>query len=191
VLARGSTARQTIDLRANYGAFLFPKIGRGGTAALSAGVVVRARRVLNADIAMAGGVHPVGTTLRGGVTAASATTVNVDSASGGAALNVASVAGFAAGDLICIQDSGGGVTRLEWHIVSKTAAGILTLDRNLQFTHTAVQADTVRNQSDVFAPVWVPGGSLIEVVFDYGSQTTGDSITIHCPAQQYVNEQIV
>lgn len=196
VLARGSTARGTINLGGGgtsmkFGAYLFIKMGRGGTTALSAGMDILVRRVLNNDTAAAGGVHPAAMpALLSSTAAAAGTTVNVDSAAGQAALNVASITGFAAGDIICIQDSGGGVTRLEWHRVSKTATGILTLDRNLQFAHTAAQADTVRNKSDVFGPIWVPGGSLYEVIFDYGSQSTGDSATLQCLAQSYDSESV-
>lgn len=190
VLIRGSTVRGTLDLRTKFGAMLFCKVGRGGTTALTNGVDLLIRRVLNNDAAIAGGVHPVHVALASSTTAASSTTVSSDSNSGQAALNVTSIAGFVAGDLICIQDSGGGVTRLEWQRVSKTATGVLTLDRNLQFTHTAAQADTVRNKSDVFNPIWVPGGSLVEVIFDYGDDSAGDSATVQALAQTDDSELI-
>ena len=196
VLARGSTVSGTLDLRSKLGAWLYAKIGRGGTTALSGGTTpgidVLIRRVVNNNTATAGGVHPVGMpALLSSTAAASSTTcATSDSNSGQAALNVALITGFAAGDIICIQDSGGGVTRLEWHRVSKTAAGILTLDRNLQFTHTSAGADTVRNKADVFAPIWVPPGSLYEVCFDYGDDTAGDSATVQCLAQTLDSEQI-
>ncbi len=195
VLARGSTVRGTIDLRTKFGAYVFAKIGRGGTTALSGGttpgVDVLMRRVLNNDVAVAGGVHPAGIpAYLSSIVAASSTTVNVNSNSGQAVLNVASVTGFAAGDLICIQDSGGGVTRLEWHRVSKVSGSTLVLDRNLQFSHTAAQADTVRNKADVFAPAWLPGGSLWEVIFDYGDDSAGESVTVQALAQSYDSETV-
>lgn len=183
VLARGSTTRGTLDLRSKHGAYILAKVGRGGTTALTNGVNFICRRVLNNDTAAAGGVHPVMFDFLGSSAAANSTTVNSDSNSGQAALNVASITGFAAGDTICIQDAGGGVTRLEWHRVAKTATGILTLDRNLQYTHTAAQADTVRNKADVFAPFWIDGGSLYECIFDYGDDSAGDSATVACHAQ--------
>ena len=183
VLARGSTTRGTSDLRGKHGAWLFVRLGRGGTTALSggttAGVSVLIRRTLNND----GIIHPTGIELLGSTAAASSTTVNVDSNSGQAALNVASITGFAAGDLICIQDSGGGVTRLEWARVAKTATGVLTLDANLKISHTAAQADTVRNKADVFAPIWLDGGATWEVVIDYGDDTAGESVTVEVKAQ--------
>lgn len=195
VLARGSTTRGTLDLRAKFGAFLFIKIGRGGTTALTNGVDVLIRRVLNNDGASAGAAHPAGMpALLSSTTAASSTTVDADSNSGQATLNVASTTGFAAGDIVCIQDSGAGVTRLEWQRVSKVtnpgASGELVFDRDMTFTHTGAQADTVRNKSDVFTPIWMPGGSLWSVVFDYGDDSAGESVTVQALAQTLDSESI-
>lgn len=186
VLARGSTARGTIDLRGKHGAWVFAKLGRGGTTALTNGVNFLARRVLNNDVAMAGGAHPYQFDLLSQTAAASATTVGADSAAAQNELKLASVAGLAVGELLCVQDSGGGVTRLEWVRVSKltVASGTgVTLDRPLQFTHTLAQADTVRSKADVFAPFWIDGGSLWECIFDYGDDAAGESVTVHCAAQ--------
>lgn len=191
VLARGSTVRGTLDIRSKFGAYLFLKLGRGGTTALTNGVDVMARRLVGNAAATVGYENPAGTpALLSQNAAASGTTVSTDSNSGQAALNVASITGFAAGDIIAIQDSGGGVTRLEYHRVSKTATGILTLDRNLVFTHTAAQADTVRNKADVWAPLWLPGGALWEVIFDYGDDAAGESVTVQALAQTYDSETI-
>lgn len=182
VMALGSNpVLGTLDLRNKYGAYLFIKIGRGGTTALTNGIDVFVRRVINTT----GGVHPSGRKLTGQYFAASSTTVSSDSNSGQNSLIVLSTTGFVAGDIICIQDFDGGFTRLEWHRVSKSSAGLLTLDRPLQFTHTAVQADTVRNKADVMSPIWLEGGSLYEVIFDYGDDSTGEPVTIQAIAQTY------
>jgi hypothetical protein len=194
VLARGSTARGTLDLRSKYGAYLFVKIGRGGTTGLTNGVDVRINRVLNNDTATPGGVHPGGIPLLSSIAAAASTTIgNADANSGQAVVTVASTTSFAAGDLICIQDADAGVTRLEFQRVSKVAGGAngtLTLDRNLQYTHTSLVADTVRNKADVFAPIWLAGGSLWEVIFDYGDDAAGDSVTVQAKAQTYDSDSI-
>lgn len=193
VLARGSTTRGTLDLRAKFGAMLFIAIGRGGTTGLTNGVDVLIRRVLNND--GAGGVHPAAIPpLLSSIAAGISSTVNVDSNSGQAELKVASIASIAVGDILCIQDSGGGVTRLEWARVSKLTVGSgtgVTLDRNLSYSHTSAQADTVRNKSDVFAPIWMEGGSLYEVIFDYGDDAAGDSVTVRAKAQTYDSDGIV
>lgn len=184
VLARGATVRGTLDLRTKNGARIFCRIGRGGTAALTNGVDVLIRALLANGVA--GGEHPASLApLLSGTVAASSTTVNADSAATQPALNVASVSGFAAGDIVCVQDAGAGVTRLEFHRVSKTAAGVLTLDRHLGFTHTAAQGDTVRSKADVFPPLWLNGGTLYEVVFDYGDDVAGDAVTVEARAQTY------
>lgn len=195
VLAKGATSRGTLDLRAKFGAYLMVKMGRGGTTALTNVPHVLIRRVINNDTAAAGGVHPFFLDLpASATTAANSTTIgNADANIGQAVVTVASTTGFVAGQLICIQDAGGGVTRLEWQRVSKVtggANGTLTLDRNLQYTHTSVGVDTVRNQADVFAPVWLAGGSLWEVIFDYGAEAAAESITVSALAQTYDSDTI-
>lgn len=192
-LALGATARGTLDLRSVFGAYLFVKLGRGGTTALTNSLTVRLSRVLNNDTAAAGSVHPVGAPLLASQTVAAAATTcaTSDSNAGQPALNVASVTGFAAGDTISIADAGGTTfTRWEFQRVSKTAAGVLTLDRNLAFTHTAAGADLVRNKADVFAPIWCAGGSLWECIFDYGNGGTGDTAQVQCMAQVYSSETV-
>lgn len=197
VLARGSRARGTLDLRTKYGAWLFVKIGRGGTTALTNGVDVLVRRVLNNDVAAAGARHPGGIqlTMSAPTTACNGnTTVAGTSAAGQNEVITASVANFAAGDLICVQDAGGGVTRLEWARVSKTtiSAGTgLTLDAPLHFAHTLAQGDTVRNKADALSPVWMDGGALWEVCFDYGDDAAGDSATVQALAQTMDSQTIV
>jgi hypothetical protein len=185
-LARGSTARGTLDLLTKLGAYLFVRIGRGGTTGLTNGCDVLIRRVLEgaSNVAHPGALVP----LLSSTTAASSTTCATSNSNAAQpALNVALITGFAAGDFILI---GGGTAREEWARVSKTATGILTLDRDLTFTHTTAQADTVRNKADVFAPVWIIGGAVYEVVFDYGDDTAGESLTVECKAQVYASDLI-
>ena len=66
----------------------------------------------------------------------------------------------------------------------------MTLDANLAFTHTAAGADTVRNLSDIFSPIIVPGGALYEVVIDYGAAATGDTATVACYCEYYTGDNI-
>jgi hypothetical protein len=61
----------------------------------------------------------------------------------------------------------------------------VTLDRPLAFTHTAVQADTVRNKADLWNEIWLAGGSLYAVIFDYGDDAAGESVTISAIARTY------
>lgn len=183
VVAVGATARGTLDLRVKFGAWVQIALGRGGTTAITNALNIRCRRIDN------GGASPVGLQtaplppLASSLTAANSTTVASDSASGQAVLHLTSGTGFAAGQIICVQDSGGGITRLEFATISKVATNDLTLDAPLRYLHTAVQADTVRNQADLFAPIWLEGGALWEVVFDYGAEASAQSVTILCVAQ--------
>jgi hypothetical protein len=190
VIAKGALARGTLDLTSEFGAWLMIAVGKGGTATFTAGAAV----AIVPSIAQAGPsthIHANSNlsrnqnlaTVNGNTTCATS-----DSAAGSSTLNVASVTGFSAGDLICIQDAGGGVTRLEFARISKTATGVLTLRNNLQYTHTAAGADTVRNQADVFPRIWVPGGDIIEVVIDYGAETNADSIVAEVIVTPYTQD---
>lgn len=191
VVAKGATARGTLDLRSKFGAYLFAKIGRGGTTALTNGIDVLIRRMLAAGAAgTVGGVHPFQMDLLSSIAACNGNTTisGTNVAAGDVEIHTAAVTNFVAGDLICIQDAGGGVTRLEWARVSKltVASGTgLTLDSPVLFAHTTAQADTVRNMADVFVPIWLDGGSLWEVIFDYGDDAAGDSATVQAMAQTY------
>lgn len=188
VLARGAIVRGNIDLRASLGAKLFVRIGRGGTTALSSGIDVFIHELLAAG---ASGGHPGNVIRRKGETAAAAsTTISADAAIGAGTITVASAAGFAADDQICIQDSDGGVTRLEFNRVSAVSGNVLTLTDVLGFGHTAVQADTVRDKAEVYGPIWVPGGSLVKSIIDYAAQTTGDSVVVQVKAQNYTSENL-
>lgn len=70
------------------------------------------------------------------------TTVDQDSTSGTADLFVASTTGYAVNDRIIVHEGG---AREEEAVIDSINAGVsLGLDRNLTFTHTAVQADPVR-----------------------------------------------
>lgn len=196
VLARGATARGTVDLRSKFGAYLFVKIGRGGTTGLTNGVDVLIRRMPNNGAASTvGGKHPAGIALLSSTVACNGnTTIAGSNANAGdVEIHTASVSNFVVGDIICIQDGDAGVTRLEWARVSKltVASGTgLTLDSPISFTHTTAQADTVRNKSDAFAPVWLAGGSTYEVIFDYGDDAAGESVTVQAVAQTYDSDSI-
>lgn len=181
-LARGSIARGTLDLLAKWGAWLMVRLGREGTTALDVSAKVVIRRLIN-GVAIR---HPAAAILESQVAAAQSTTVNVDSNSGQNVLQVASVASFAAADLIVI---GAGTAREEWARVSKISGSTLVLDSNLLSTHTAAQADTVRNKADVFAAIWVEGGAQYEVVVDYGAATTGESLRVEVLAQRFDSVQ--
>lgn len=179
-LARNALTQGTIDLRTKYGMYLFARIGRTATSvALTNGVDLIVRRTLNNNAI----AHPESPVFRSQAAAGQTTTVNADSNSGQAILNVASTTSWAAGDQALL---GGGTAREEWARVARvTDATHLLLDRNLTFTHTAAQADTVKNKADVVPAMWFPGGAVYEVVFDYGDDAAGDSVIVEAKAQTY------
>lgn len=180
-LARNAVSRSTFDWRSKWGGYLFVRMGRGGTAALTSGVSVIVRRTVNNG----GIINPSGQVqfVSQSVAAVSTTCAGSGNNAGSTTLTVASTTSFAAGDLICIQDSAATPTTVtEWARVARvTDATHLLLDAPTQQAHNSV-SHTVRNKADVFT-VWVEGGALYELIYDYGSQAAGDTITIEAWAQ--------
>lgn len=188
-VAFGGSARGTIDLRAKQGATLFYWIGRKGATAPAAAIAVETRRVVNNGTATPGGVTSVLAPFSSTTGASNATTVNADAAAGATTLGIASATGFVAGDFVCIYDSG--FTRLEFARVSKVVSTTLTLDAPLLYAHSAANADAVTRAADRFTASVFPGGSLVEVVFDYGAAGSGSDVVVLCKAQTYDLDQSV
>jgi hypothetical protein len=190
-VAAGSATRGTVDLRGKPGAQLLAWIGRKGATAPASGIVVEARRVLNNATPTVGGVTGTTIPFTSQTVASNATTVNADSTTAGtfpATVGVASATGIVAGDLLCLYDAG--FTRLEFARVSKISGTTVTFDGSLQFQHTAAQADNVTRVADRFS-TWLPGGSLYEVVFDYGASATGSDVVVLAKAQTYDSDQSI
>src|SRR5437016_1273405 len=125
-LAHGNRVKGTLDLRGKYAGYLFLRLGRLGTNAPSSVIQVLIRRVGNNGAV----IHPGASVgLTGGNASGQATTVNADSSAGQIILNVASTLSFAAGDMLCIYDSG--FTRLEFARVSRVSGSTLILDDEL------------------------------------------------------------
>jgi hypothetical protein len=119
----------------------------------------------------------------GGTSAASSSTVNADAALGAFSITPAATTGFAAGDRIVI---GPGTAREEPKAISKVSSGSLFFDEPLLFAHTAVQADTVRNQADIFDPYWIGGEANVngvEVIVDYGAAGSGSNLQVEVIAE--------
>lgn len=183
-------ARGTIDLRGKAGMRLFAWIGRKGATALAAGVAVEARPILNNGVATVGGTAgPGGASWLSQIAASNATTVNADGTAGGTTVGVTSATGIVAGDILCIYDAS--FTRLEFARVSKVASLTVTVDSPLRFAHTSAQGDAVTRLADRFGPVFLPGGSLYEVVFDYGASATGADVVVMAKAQTYDSDASV
>ena len=175
VVAKGATpVRGIIDLTGKAGAVMTMKIGRGGTTALVVGVNIRINVLENGGTAVAGGMETPYWSTVSSIAAATSSTVNVNAAAGDVELKTAAITGWAAGDWLCIQDSGGGVTRLEFVQIAKlsVASGTgVTLCTPLAFAHTSVQADTVTNKADIFNEIELAGGAQYAVYYDYAAES--------------------
>lgn len=183
--------RGTIDLTTDYGAYLHVRAGFKGTTAWNYPLVVKPRPVLGGASGI--NIHPASNATRNlSLTAATASsTIGADAAIAATSITVASGTGFTAGDVIMIQDAGGGFTRLEWALVAKVATNVLHLDSPLQFAHTLVQADVVTNAAQVFPAIWLPGGSKWEVIFDGAKATTGSDIVVQAVVNKYTHDVTV
>lgn len=180
-LARAATSRSTLDLRTKWGAYVFARIGRGGTTALSSGIVVLARRTINNDaISHVGGAAAQ---LVGQVAAAISTTcAAAGNAAGVSSLTVASTTSYAAGDLIFVAAAAPAAADSEWcRVADITSATVFLLDEPTRFAHNNV-AHTVRNKADMFT-FWLEGGATYEIVFDYGDPAAGDTAYVEAWAQ--------
>jgi len=179
-LSRNSVSRTELDLRSKWGAWLHPRIGRGGTNAMTNGINVLVRRLLD----QAGGKkHPA--VAAAGFLSQSAAAVSTTCAASGnnagvTSLTVASTTSFAVGDLICVQD--GSLAATEWCRVARiTSSTVLLLDAPTEYAHNDI-THTVRNKADAWS-LWVDGGAYVEIIFDYGDDAAGDTATIECRSQ--------
>ena len=190
-MARGTVVRSTIDLRTAIGAYLFAGIGRGGITALTNGVNFIARRVPNND-----GIH------------FAADTVNFMSSSLAAILKLVDYASnYASGVTAMVIDGTGTTIPGEVYCLwgSTTIPADTTALSTVEFLRavnvgstTAITFDTVtkqaHNDNEIITNkascwnVWVPGGSVYEVIFDYGDDAAGESVAIVCYAQTYTND---
>lgn len=185
VAAAAASVRGTLDLRGKFGAYLFCKIGRLTTTVLAAGINVYVRRVLN-NGAAGPALHPIGAQFQSQLAVTVCPTVATSAAAGDKTLILSSGTSMAEADVICISDSGGTTfARTEFNIVSKVSSATLTLVNGLEYAHTSGQADIVSRLADVFAPMWLSGGSLYEVIFDYSRSATGGSVVVMAHAQTY------
>jgi hypothetical protein len=100
------------------------------------------------------------------------TTVDADSASGQKVLNVAATTSFNVADAVLINSGG---AREEWNEIASIQAGVsLTLQNNLRYQHTAVQADAVVGYGLLSRPGRVAKSTTQEVPGVVIKTDTGD-----------------
>lgn len=183
-LARGSTIRATLDLRAKFGAKIFAGIGRGGTTTLTAPGVYFICRAMPGDGTVGRILSPF----------AQMNTSNPATAAGQNLIN--NGAGYAAGttaftidgagtpvvdDWFCfwgataIPADGTALTTCEFVRVAKYAANVLTADAPSLFLHADNEILTSRADCGVFD---LPGGAMYEFIWDYVAHAAGDSAAV-------------
>ncbi len=198
-IVKGESVRATLDLRTKRGAQLFLGVIFGGSTDLSVGVDVLVRRVLNNDSAAARfaagmrlttGIDP-GIRLvnnNPGPYAVGTTSFAFDGHAGRAAAlqdkygfwGVTSIPGSSGA---ITPESGSGVEIL------RTSKGLTTpwvTDRGAAYAH-------VDNEYIGLAESWsipVPGGSLYEIIFDYGGSSSGEAVAVLASAQTYDSDTI-
>lgn len=186
------TVRGTLDLRAKRGAYLFLAIGTGGSTAIVSPCNVLVRRVLNNGSA----AHRYSSPL---FQASGRTTAGVRLINNGSnyAAGVQSFAyDGAAGTAHAVDDKlfFWGVTAIPVASGALSPSGGCEVLRCAGGTSTPLITDVVSNyahndnevigNADVWN-LWVPGGSLIEVVFDYTAATAGEAVAVMADAQVY------
>lgn len=189
-MARNTIVRSTVDLRTAVGAYLFAGIGRGGTTALTNGVVFRARRVPNND-----GIHFAADYVQYTSTTAAAVLKLINNGSnysaGATTMTIDGTGTPAVGNTLCfwgqtsIPADTTALTTLEFLRCAKSNTTSLTTDTTTMQTHN--DNEYITTMADTWS-VWVPGGSVYEVIFDYGDDAAGESVAIVCYSQTYTHD---
>jgi hypothetical protein len=190
-MARNTVVRNTIDLRTAFGAYLFVAVGRGGITALTNGVNFIARRVPNND-----GIHIAADTVNfvSSYAAAILKLVNYGAgySSGVTTLTIDGTGTTIPGEVYClwgvtvIPADTTALTAVEWlRAVNTGSTTSITFDTTTKEAHA--DNEIITNKADAWC-VWIPGGSVYEVIFDYGDDAAGESVAIVCYAQTYTND---
>jgi hypothetical protein len=190
-MARGTVVRGTIDLRTAFGAYLFAAIGRGGITALTNGVNFIARRVPNND-----GIHIAADTVNftSSYAAAILKLINYGSnyTSGVTAMVIDGTGTTIPGEVYCLWGQTSipadttALSTLEFlRAVNTGSTTAITFDTATKQAHN--DNEYITNKADAWC-VWIPGGSVYEVIFDYGDDAAGESVAIVCYAQTYTND---
>ena len=187
-LGRGEVERETIDLRTKFGAYLFLGVGRGGTTALTNGVNVEVRRMLNnGGVLMPGSPHF--TTITDTATAFAKQINNgAGYAVGTTAFATDGTGTPAADEDLCfwgktaVQSDGTTLPDLEFLRVSKFSSPTLTVDSPCKVAK--IDNELFTNKANCWS-VWCPGGCVYEAIFDYGDDAAGEAVAVVCYAQTF------
>lgn len=188
VLARTTLAAANInqftwDLRGKFMGRLYAAAGRAGTTAITGSPLSLIVRPIHNNGAHRFPVNPWGK-IAGGVTALAPTISGTQNAPQ-SSLTLSSTTSMVAGDLICV---GYNTSNEEYCRVAKVTSGtVILLDAPTINNHA--NAEVVTTQADIWI-IPVPGGSLVEVVFDYGACSAGPTLSIQAWGETYDSDTI-
>jgi hypothetical protein len=148
--------RTTLDLTTKRGAYLYGRIGRRTTTALTRSGYIAVRPTNNTSLSLPGSrfdlvssiAAAISTTLNGAVSAAATTYV------------LTSATSFAIGDVLCLHSDDTNANRVEFSKVAGISSNTITPDFSIAIAHN--NADRVTTQGDVFAS-YIPGGDIYEI----------------------------
>ncbi len=182
-LPLNGTVRGTLDLRGKYGARLFAAIGRTATTALTNGVDLRVQAVPNNDgiRTLAPVVSRLSQFAAGVIPTISATNI------GDTSVVVSANTSLVKDDLVYIHTPTT-FANGEFARISRINGTTIQLDAPLKLTHSA--SDNFANKADAWS-FWLSGGSVYEVIFDYGDDAAGGSVRVVCYYQTYDSDTTV
>lgn len=194
---KGENVRTTYDLRTKRGAQLFVGIGFGGGTDLAGSTFdVLIRRVLNngsasrryaAGTRFSAGIDPCIRLINNGAGySAGATSIAYDGHTGRTA--VLQDKWFFWG-VTAIPTATGALSPTygcEIHRTSKGVTTPLVIDSPLAYAH----ADNEYIGLAESWSIWLPGGSLYELIFDYGGCSAGEAIACMADAQEYASDSV-
>jgi hypothetical protein len=182
-VAAACNQRATMDLRAKYQARLYVAVGRAGTTAITGSPLTLVVRPLHNNAARRHPANPLGR-VAGSVTAVS-TTINGTQNQPQTSLTLTSTTGMAVGDILCV---GYNSANEEYCRVSKVTSGtVVLLDAPTIVNHA--NGETVTNQGESWI-IPVPGGSLYEVIFDFGACSAGPTLSVSAWYETYDSDTI-
>lgn len=145
----------TVDLTTKFGAWLYCRIGRTTTSALTNAAYIAIRRQVNNTL-----IYPsVNYDFVSSIAAVNSTTISSGGSSSNTSIVLAAGAGFTNRQIICIHSSG---ARVEFAALIGLSASTVWVDRSVGFRLTHNASDVVSNGADV-GNVWIPGGDIWEL----------------------------
>lgn len=181
-VVKGGKSRGTLNLYQCFGGYVFLRVGRLTANAPAVGIQCFVRRLLydNANSRVIPHNAPLFAG-QDGTTAANLTTLS-GAISGGNTVPLTATTGFTSDLQVVMVDSASTPTIAEWHRTSLLSGSNLTMDAPI-VNGSIGNGYTITNQALNFGPVWVDGGaqynqSIIEVIFDYGKESSGSAVDV-------------